>query len=301
MFSDRLIVGLIDGDGQLIASQPYREWEYGERSREILIPIRGRRLLAILQDDIGNISYEDNRMVLKHILYVNSSVSAATLMGKIAEAVVVRRCREDESLNLKLFQLACRKRARMDTVMQYVPIGTGLKQTQLHHSRRYNPSDPQRDIIWVDKNDVPALMRGSTSTKGVEAGLQVKNSVNGLGYIYSDLIHFRYEVPILYFPISNDYEKIVDRLAKDPRAEILDPESGEYRRIRPGEDLIDIRAYDYEAYAEVKDYYPIIQDLISGDLELDDLVDEAWGKPTLENTVLLTALSTNTTRPLVLR
>ena len=38
------------------------------------------------------------------------------------------------------------------------------------------------------------------------------------------------------------------------------------------------------------DYYPIVSDLISGDLELDELVDIAFKRPSLQNIVLGTAL-----------
>ena len=64
------------------------------------------------------------------------------LLGKIAEAVLVRRCQEDP--------------------------------------KRYNPSDTQRDIIWVDDEGVPALMKGSSAMVGIEAGLQVKVSLHGI-------------------------------------------------------------------------------------------------------------------------
>ena len=296
-----LVVGLIDGNGNLLASQPYNEFQYGRRSSEILIPVRGQKLLAILQDDIGNISYEDNRLVLKHIIHSNVHMSAMTLLGKIAEAVLVRRCAENEDLNRALFQAARRKGAHRSTVARYVAIGTGLKPTQIYHPRRYNPSDPQRDIIWVDQNDVPALMAGSTPQQGVEAGLQVKASSDGFAYIYQDIVSSRYEVPIIYFPIMNDFERLADRLVKDRSAKFLDPSTGEYRDIRIGEDLIDARAYDIDAFEEVKDYYPIIYDLLNDQIDLVDLVDIARGNPTLENTMMMTAINSASTDTIILR
>ena len=63
---------------------------------------------------------------------------------------------------------------------------------------------------------------------------------------------------------------------------------------------MDIRAYDYDAFEEVKDYYPIVYGLINGDIDLVDLVDIAKGNGTLENTVLLTALSASTVETIVL-
>lgn len=295
-----LIVGLVDGNGNLISSQPYSEFQYGHRSTDILVPLRGGKLIQILQDELGNISYEHNRFILKQIFVSNVRVTAMTLLGKIAEAVLVRRCQEDEQLNWQLFQLSRRKNAKKTTARRFRAIGTGLKTTQRDFPKRYNPSDTQRDIIWVDDEGIPALMAGSSAIAGIEAGLQVKVSLHGIGYMVNDLVRNRYEVPMVYFPINNDFEMVVDRLVKEQRAYIFDVETGDYRGIRVGEDLVDIRAYDYDAFEEVKDYYPIVCDLINGDLELVDLVDVARGNGALENTVLLTALSTSNAGTIVL-
>ena len=108
---NNFIVALVDGNGKIISSQPYEEYQYGRRSMDILVPVRGGRLIEILHDDIGNISYENNRLVLKHIFVSNINVTAMTLLGKIAEAVLVKRCHKNEDLNRKLFALARRKRA----------------------------------------------------------------------------------------------------------------------------------------------------------------------------------------------
>lgn len=297
---DNLIVGLVDGNGNLLSSQPYNEFQYGRRSTDILIPVRGGRLIQILQDDIGNISYEDNRFVLKQIFVSNVNVTAMTLLGKIAEAVLVRRCQEDEQLNRQLFQLSRRKNAWGTTARRFKAIGTGLKSTHRDFPKRYNPSDTQRDIIWVDDEGIPALMAGSSVMAGIEAGIQVKVSLYGIGYMVKDLTSNRYEVPMVYFPINNDFERVINQLVKEQRAYVLDTETGDYRGIRVGEDLVDIRAYDYDAFEEVKDYYPIVYDMINGDINLVDLIDIARGNGILENTVLLTALSTSNVGAIVL-
>lgn len=279
LMQNSLIVGLVDGNGNLIASQPYNEYQYGRRSTDILIPVRGGRLVQILQDEIGNISYEDNRLILKHIFVSNVNVTAMTLLGKIAEAVLVRRCQDDEESNRLLFQLARRKKTKRNTARRFKAIGTGLKTTEREFPKRYNPSDTQRDIVWVDDEGIPALMSGSSTISGIEAGLQVKVSLYGLGYMVNDLIDNRYEVPMVYFPINNDFERVVDRLIKEHRTYVYDPESGDYRGICIGEDLVDIRAIDYDAFEEVKDYYPIVYDLINGDIELVDLIDSMYCSP----------------------
>ena len=154
-------------------------------------------------------------------------------------------------------------------------------------------SDTQRDIIWVDEDGTPALMSGSTLVSGIEAGLQVKVSLCGIKYMVDDLETNRYEVPMVYFPINNDFEKIVGKLIKDKKTFVFDPDTGEYRGVNIGEDIVDIRAYDYDAFEEVKDYYPIIVDLIKGDIEIADLVDIARGNGVLQNMVMTAALSSS--------
>lgn len=149
-----LIVGLVDGNGNLLSSQSYMEYQYSHRSREIIIPVRGGRLIEILQDDLGNISYENNRPVLKNIFVSNVNVTAMSLLGKVAEAVIVRRCQENEELNRQLFQLARRKGTIRRTSRRFKAVGTGLKPTQIQYPQRYNPLDTQRDIIWVDERGI---------------------------------------------------------------------------------------------------------------------------------------------------
>lgn len=292
-----LIVGLVDGNGTLITSQPYNDFQYGNRSTDIIIRVRGNALLRILQDEIGNISYEDNRLILKQIFVSNVHTTAAILLGKIAEAVLVRRCHENEQLNRMLFQLSRRKNAWTATTRRFKAIGTGLNSTKRSFPERFNPSDTQRDIIWVDDEGNIALMAGSSAIAGIEAGLQVKTSFNGK-YVVSHID--RYEVPVVYFPINNDFDKVADFLVRERRANVLDIETGEYRGIRIGEDLVDIRAYDCDAFEEVKDYYPIINKLIKGDINLEDLIDIAQGNGTLENTVLLTGLSCSNAEAIIL-
>lgn len=298
-----LIVGLVDGDGNLISSQSYDEYQYGKRSSEIIIPVRGRQLLTILQDDLGKIHYEDNRLVLKHILTPDINVSAMTLLGKIAEAVLVHRCNEDDMVNKNLFQIARRKNAYASTLGRFKAIGTGLKETRKNYPKRYSTSNPQRDIIWVDKDGTPALMNGGSYMSGITAGLQIKVSLRGINYVLQDLINQRYEVPMVYFPLNNDYEHILARLERETRTSILDPQTGEYRRIRPEEDFVDIRAYDHDAYEEVKDYYPLVNALLEGNIVPADLVDIAiqHRDPVLKNTVMLTAVQNSNSDQIILQ
>lgn len=298
---NRLIVALTDGEGKVLFSQPYNEFQYENRSKDILIHLRGKGLIQILQDELGNISYEKNRFILKQILFSDPNVTAMTLLGKIAEAVIVRRCIEDEDINKKFFDLARRKKSKQSTSNRFKAIGTGLKTTRENFPTKYNPSDTQRDIIWIDDQGKKALMANDSTMSGLEAGLQVKVSQHGSKYIFSDLINERYEVPIVYFPLNNDFNEIIENIFKSKFAHVVDPITAEPKEIEIGKDLVDVRAYDYDAFEEVRDYYPIIYDLIIGKTKLEDLINIAYGNGTLENAILLTTLGESNAETFILK
>ena len=72
--------------------------------------------------------------------------------------------------------------------------------------------------------------------------------------------------------------------------------------MRPEEDFVDIRAYDHDAYEEVKDYYLLVKDLLEGNIVPADLVDIAirHRDPVLKNTVMLTALQNSNSDQFIL-
>ena len=119
MYGDiKLCVSAYDGNGLLLCSQPYNEYQYGTRSKEIIRYYRGNELINILVDELGKISYEDNKLVLKQVLSEDVQQTAFRLLGNIAEAVLVRRCKESPELNRKLFMLARRKKAWISTAQE---------------------------------------------------------------------------------------------------------------------------------------------------------------------------------------
>ena len=69
LYENQLIISAVDGNGQIIASQPYAEFIYGKKNLEILNYYTGQKLFDILHDDLGKIRFEDNKFVLKSILF----------------------------------------------------------------------------------------------------------------------------------------------------------------------------------------------------------------------------------------
>lgn len=274
-----LKVCLINGDGKIVCSQPINDFLRGPKNTDILNKYAGRKLFDILVDDLGVIRYENNKLVLATILQLNPHDTAMRLLGKIAEAVIVRRCSEDETINREWFSIARKQRARRDTARKFKALGTGLKKTKDIWPQHYSPSDPQRDIIWVDlENKTIANMAGSTKISGLEAGLQVKVSKNGHQYLLFDLCNARYEVPVVYFDLSDDFAAVASKLI-------------EYRQktnqsnVFIGQDFICAKAIDVSAFHEVVYYVELVDALLSRRLSPEDLVEEAKQYTSMMNAI----------------
>lgn len=113
----------------------------------------------------------------------------------------------------------------------------------------------------------------------MDAGLQVKVSTDGLKYILNDLLKNRYEIPLVYFDINNDFYKIADKLFTDRQSKGLPPLSIE-------EDLIHAKAVDPNSFEEVYYYVDLVKALVNGKLTPEDLINEASKYPTMRNAIL---------------
>lgn len=257
-----LIVAIEDGDGKILFKQPYSEYAQGNRDIEITSYTSGRKLFDILVDELGYIRYEDNRFAFKYVIESNINRSVMRLLGKIAEAIIVRDCREFEEVNKKWFSIARRKRAKRSTASRYIALGTGLLYTKNNYATFYNPSDPQRDIIWVNpETKTTSIMPQDRITEATVAGLQIKVSTNGISYVYPEVINGRYEVPLVYFDLNRDFDEIAQRLYEERRDVVI------------GEDFINARVVDFEEYEELVDYMELVRGLITGRISPDYLIN----------------------------
>ena len=123
MFENQLIIAATDGNGKIIASQPYYEFLNGRKNLEILNYYTGEKLFDILYDDLDIVGYENNKLAIKIVYQMNPVQTTMSLLGKIAEAVIVRRCHEDEEINRKWLSIARRKKAKYKTVAKFKEIG----------------------------------------------------------------------------------------------------------------------------------------------------------------------------------
>ena len=165
--------------------------------------VDGSQILSIFVNS-GIIIFEENGAFLNFVIQESSKRTVMSQLGKVAEAVVVRRCSESEDINYRMFCIATGKKAHRETAKKFEAIGTGLLDTRIKHNQHYNPQDMQRDIIFVNKSDIPpALMSNATTSAGKYAGLQVKTSDDIIRYILSDVVKGRYSVPIICFPVKD--------------------------------------------------------------------------------------------------
>ena len=274
----RLIVAVEDGDGKILFKQPYSEYVQGNRDIEITSYTSGRKLFDILVDELGYIRYEENRFAFKYVIERNINRSVMRLLGKIAEAIIVRDCREFEEVNIKWFSIARRKRAKRSTASRYIALGTGLLYTKNNYATFYNPSDPQRDIIWVNpETKMTSIMPQDRITEATVAGLQIKVSTNGISYVYPEVINKRYEVPLVYFDLNRDFDEIAQRLYEERRDVII------------GEDFISARAVDFEEYEELVDYIELVRGLITGRISSDYLINVQGQNDEILRTAILSS------------
>ncbi|MCI8801683.1 MAG: hypothetical protein HFH88_18065 [Lachnospiraceae bacterium] len=151
----------------------------------------------------GIIRFDENKALLNFAIQESSERTIMPQLGKVGEAAIVKRCSESEEINYEMFCIAAGKKAHRRTAEQFEAIGTGLIDTRTSHNRHYNPMDTQRDIIFVNKDDIPALMSNATSLAGQCAGLQVKTSNEIISYILRDVVTVRYCVPIICLPVMD--------------------------------------------------------------------------------------------------
>ena len=271
-----LRTNVVDGDAHI------DEQQYWPNKSQIICLDPVRKLLPILIEETGSIRFDENKAVFAEILQTNPKRCAMRLLGKVAEAVMVRNCADDAWLNRAWLSKARKNHTIQRVADSFHAIGTGLHSTKNRYPQKYSPSDPQRDIIWINDDGKCALVAGGKTISGVVAGLQVKVSGNGLNYIQKPLVDQRYEVPLVYFPMNDDFDRILDRVN---RLKMV---------VEPGVDFIDVRDFDANAFFEIKEYYPLLLGLFNGQMSCDDFVKEASGVNSLRNGILATTLSVDT-------
>lgn len=279
MMLNKFQANFYEGDGQIQSSQRLKG------SYTIMSPY-GYELGKILIDDLNIIRFEDNKFFFS-ILITKDKRGSMRLLGRIAEALMVRRCAEDIDTNKRWLRKGMMSAIHKRTAEKFHAVGTGLASTKKNHPHKYNPSDSQRDIIWIDNKGNQAMMPSARDwNSGIPAGLQLKVSTNGIGYILHDLNTYRYEVPLVYFGLKDDFDNIVEKYCDSIKRKREDNFI-----IRPGEHFINAKSEDPSIYDALKYYQPIIYDLHTGKIKPEDIIYLTRNDSVLQNAVATKVLN----------
>nr|WP_308545491.1 hypothetical protein [uncultured Lachnoclostridium sp.] len=277
---NKAIICVPDGGGKFIPVQTLDEYNNGERNMGLLTYQYGNNLYNILADELGYIRVENNKMIFSFVIFQDVVASAMKILGRVAEAVIVKNCNKDSGVNKEWFKIARRATRLSGKSDNYFAIGTGLNTTKRLYSHKFNPGDTQRDIKWLNRHDPSKelLMISKKMSEGIVAGVQVKASLIGKKYVLDDLIYQRYEVPLVYFGVGqyNDFTEVAQELFKRKNS------------VTIGEDFVDGGTLDNETYREIKEYVPLITKLVKNEITPEQLLntEDALLNAVLTSTVL---------------
>ena len=278
-----LVIAVQNNNGFLVPIQGLDQFLYGDRDLRILCLLHGQELFDILYDDHGLIRYDENKFALSKIIELDTNRTVMSIMGKVGESVLVRRCAQYANLNLLWMRIASGRQVQRATAMKYRAVGTGFKSTERDYPKAYNPNDTQRDIIWLDEQGFRYQMNGSTATGGIDAGLQVKVSMNGMRYVYRDVLDSVYEVPLVYFDLNDDYGLVYRRVQQE-----LSSRGETSKNLQDW--FISGRDIDPDAYDEIEYYTDMVRALVNGRLRVDDLINRAERFPSFGSAVMAGAM-----------
>lgn len=262
----QLVIASLNSDGSIDLSnvQPLNDWNCGVRNSRLVANAHGYDLMTILSKELGLIDVNDEGFLYAKIFVTSDpNVSVMRLLGKIAEAMVVKECNESAEANRKWGMYARKGKRPYKSLDSFRAIGTGLNSTQRLYPTKYSPSDPQRDVIWINKeSEKEELLQITNNTNcGIAAGIQLKVSMNGFKYIFrSDVARGKYEVPLVYFDLSNDYYLLTNAIYH------------EEHDVRIGVDIVRGRDISMPIHELLLSYYAVIYDLVIGKMTIDEII-----------------------------
>lgn len=219
-------------------------------------------LLDLLQQE----AYISKDLTLLQVFSGDPYADATRLLGFIAEAMVVKLCNENPAVNRKLSMLARFGNRAVPNLDKYFAIGTGLSETKSNYKIHYSPCDPQRDIIWVRKDNPSSALPcvDASPYPATPAGLQVKASGEGAKYVVPGIKNYFF--PILYFDLSNDWATVYKLVSQ----------AGYGHLMVPLDDML------CEIREELRHYHHLIVQLLRNERTIADLANIArWEDPVL--------------------
>lgn len=274
--SEKTILLLNDKQRILLGNQEARIiGAYPQTDRiEVIPPLFVDHIAEIMIEDTGIIYFDSNKGAFCSVLEFCNEERLMNLLGNIGEAMIVHRCNDNRSINQKWLSKATMLYVDHEDAVLYTAVGTGFKSTKVQHPRLYNPFDTQNDIIWIDDEENKVIRHDLNGKVGSYAALQIKASTNGEKYVLKDLLSRRYGVPLVYYPINDDFDLIVEKAPN----------------VQPGVDFIDVRETDRTAFEELMYYWQMLTKLYNGTIKAIDVVNEATSLPALRNGIFASAI-----------
>lgn len=208
----------------LPGGQPLHEFQ-ASPSPLLLLPSVGFELLGLLQNELDLVRLDEatKRLRVNQVITGNPQATTARILGRIAEALVVRRCNDDPELNRKWAMYARRGKRVVSSVDGYRAVGTGLASTEKQpgFGHYYNPGDTQRDVIWVAPGDNLLQMVGGSVMASRAAGLQLKAGRTLAASIAQDMRSSAYQVPVVFFDLADDFHTLTSEFLTEIRDQKL--------------------------------------------------------------------------------
>lgn len=275
LFAQRqLVVASLDPTtGKVDSSniQLLSEWQRGERNPLLVSMVHGNTLFDILKDDLDLIRYDniENRFFPRFLTYTSEhdvEQHCMQLLGKIAEALIVKACHRSVDENRSWARYARRGQNKVPSLDSFIAVGTGLHSTfNSEYATKYNPNDTQRDILWVNKHTVSDQLMMITSqnkSSGNPAGLQIKVSRDGFNYIYAkDIARAKYEVPLVYFDLGNDFQNLANAIYREDK------------NIDIGYDFIRGADINIDIHEQLYSYYFLLKNVLQGAFPVQNLLN----------------------------
>lgn len=137
-----------DEDGNIRDSQYFDDFLRQPSIQQQML-MYGDTLLDILTQE----SQLSPSMRLNRVLTGNPHADASRMIGSIAESLVVKLCNESKEANRELGKWARGGTQTTATLDSYIAVATGSQKTKTSFRQWYNPSDTQKDVIWIKKDD----------------------------------------------------------------------------------------------------------------------------------------------------
>lgn len=254
LISRNVRIVVMQNDGKVLEIQSLADF-LAEPDPLALAAVYGNTFLDLLLQE----SYVTEELQLKQVLTGNPHADATRLCGNLAEALVVKYCNTHPEINRILARYARfgdREDQRLDN---YIAIGTASKITQSAYAQHYQPNDTQRDLIWIDRTDGTKQLNcvGGTGMASTPAGLQVKASHDGMGYVFPSVKNYFY--PILYFDLKDDWHDVNKALVSAGIQATL---------IHPDSIMSEIKA-------QLQGYYRMVVAIIEGKLTVAQIAEHA--------------------------